>query len=324
MNGNANKHRAILERSGWADATSIPLAGDASQRRYERLQNPDGTTAILMIAPTERGNGLQIFEKIASHLNAMRLSAPQIIDRDANSGLMLLEDLGDELFARLMANDPTLESDLYFAAIDVLVELRAVPPIDCQTYDAREMARQSGIVFDWYCGVDGTGLIPALEAVFGSISSDRCLALRDYHSENLIWLAGREGTARVGLLDFQDAVIAHPAYDLVSLLQDARRDIGDGVAQKAVTYYIHQTGEDPARFGYDYAVIGVQRNLRILGVFARLSKQFHKPSYVDLIPRVWAHLMNDLSHPDLGNLRELVISSIPEPTQSHLEALRAQ
>jgi hypothetical protein len=150
------------------------------------------------------------------------------------------------------------------------------------------------------------------------------LALRDFHAENLVWLPDRAGVARVGLLDFQDAEAGHPAYDLVSLLKDARRDLAPGLEQEMIDRFLSRTGCDPERFAAAYAALGAQRNLRILGVFARLSMHFGKPHYVDLIPRVWAHLTASLRHPALAPLARRVADDLPEPTPDILASLKEQ
>jgi len=148
------------------------------------------------------------------------------------------------------------------------------------------------------------------------------LIQRDFHAENLLWLPNRTGVQRVGLLDFQDARTGHPAYDLVSLLKDARRDVPAKVERAMIARYVQNTNSDPRAFDAAYQLLGVQRNLRILGVFARLSLHFNKPHYVDLIPRTWAHLMQGLSHPALKKLRDQVLKDLPPPTPENLTVLK--
>jgi aminoglycoside/choline kinase family phosphotransferase len=148
------------------------------------------------------------------------------------------------------------------------------------------------------------------------------LVLRDYHAENLIWLPEREGIARVGLLDFQDAVLGHPEYDLVSMLQDARRDVPDNIVRETCQHYLARSGADPESFETAYHLLGLQRNLRILGVFARLCIQAGKPHYVDLIPRVYAHVLHNLKHPKLHHLAKAFLPALPEPTPDFLNTLR--
>ena len=150
------------------------------------------------------------------------------------------------------------------------------------------------------------------------------LVLRDYHAENLIWLPGRNGTARVGLLDFQDAARGHPVYDLVSLLKDARRDLAPGLEARMIDRFLDRSGMAPDAFHAAYATLGAQRNLRILGGFARLSMHYGKPSYVDLIPRVWRHLQDSLAHPALATLAKVVNEDLPPPDPNLLQTLKDQ
>ena len=320
MNPDSFARHQILNGSGWSNAVSTVLAGDASQRSYERLTDNAGNTSILMTTPP--GYDILPFVRVAGHLEKLGLSAPRILAQDPDAGLLLLEDFGDALFSRLLARSEVSETDLYLAAIDVLIGLRSAPMIDCPVLDAPAMAEQAGIVFNYYAGADPDAFTPFLQTEFARLSNDRCLALRDFHCDNLIWLDNRAGMARVGLLDFQDAVITHPAYDLASLLKDARRDLGDTVEETGLSHYIAKTGVNDARFRFEYALVGVQRNLRILGVFARLSTVFDKPQYIDFIPRVWRHLWRDLSHPELVELKNQLALILPEPTEDFLRDLR--
>lgn len=155
-----------------------------------------------------------------------------------------------------------------------------------------------------------------------SVKGDPVLVQRDYHAENLLWLPGRNGVARVGLLDFQDARAGHCAYDLVSLLQDARRDVPAAIEMQMIDRYISAAGVDESGFRTAYNVLGVQRNLRILGVFSRLSQEYGKPHYVDLIPRVWSHFIRGLEHPALATVANLLRESLPPPTPDNLDKLR--
>ena len=150
------------------------------------------------------------------------------------------------------------------------------------------------------------------------------MVLRDYHAENLVWLPERPGVKNVGLLDFQDAISGHPAYDLVSLLQDARRDVRPELARTILQKFTETTHTDTKEFARAYAVLGALRNLRILGFFARLSVHFGKPRYVDMIPRVWRHLIDNLAHPDLVDLRDIVLDGFPSPSAAFLNALRSK
>ena len=333
MSNRAALAAQFLGQTDWKNAARGPLAGDASNRRYERLQDlATGNTAILMDAPPERGEDVVPFVQITAHLLAVGLSAPQIIAQDTANGFLLLEDLGDALFARAIVQNPACEVMLYEAAVDVLVSLqRDPPPPGLTVYDAAAMSKAATLGHDWY-GHGLTGgkatensgtLVETMTSLLSSIEGDfQVIALRDYHAENLIWLNQRAGNRRVGLLDYQDAQICHPAYDLASLLEDARRDVPADLARIMIDRFIHATGAKSTEFHRAYALTGVQRNLRILGIFARLSLHFGKPHYVDLIPRTWAHLMQGLSHPALKKLRDQVLKDLPPPTPENLTVLK--
>lgn len=320
----------FLSNAGWADATRAPLAGDASNRRYLRLHR-NSEPAVLMDAPPEKGEDVRPFIAIAEDLRAAGLSAPQILARDETHGFLLLEDLGDALFARVVKRSPELETPLYEAATDVLLTLHEHPVRrDLAIYSPKVMTSMAALAYRWYLrGLDLSYETAAqtFEAAFQPLLEDNAgdagvLIQRDYHAENLLWLPDREGVARVGLLDFQDAMAGHRAYDLVSLLQDARRDVPPAIETAMLDRYIAKSGQSHDAFNAAYHLLGAQRNLRIIGVFARLSMHFAKPHYVDFIPRVWGYLLRDLAHPVLAPVRSLILDTIPEPTETHLETLK--
>ena len=327
----------FLARSGWGNADRAPLAGDASNRRYLRLSLDGSGTGILMDAPPEKGENVTPFVAIARYLGDLGLSPPRVLAADEEKGLLLLEDLGDDLFARVLEREPSLETPLYEAATDLLARLHeAQPPSELPAYDAALMTELAALSFDWYLkgatGDAGADARQAFCAVLEPLLQAYCPALdvlvqRDYHAENLLWLPGRDGTARVGLLDFQDALRGHRAYDLVSLLQDARRDVGDGVEGAMIARYIESTGQDADQFTTAYRLLGVQRNLRIVGVFARLCIRDGKPGYLALMPRVWNHLQADLAHhgahDDFAPLRA-ALDILPAPEPHIIERIKAQ
>lgn len=322
---------AFLDAAGWGTARRAPLAGDASNRRYLRLTDPEtGQTAVLMDAPAERGEDVGAFTRIARHLAGLGLSAPAILAEDAGFGFLLLEDLGDALFARVVEADPGRESELYAAATDALVALhRHRTPAGLPAYEAPMLGDLAALALDWYGPAHASA---DARAAFADTVNSLCrelapethvLALRDYHAENLVWLPGRSGAARVGLLDFQDARAGHPAYDLVSLLQDARRDVPAALQDRMRARYRDAAGlAHDGDFDGAYAVLGAQRNLRIIGVFARLCLRDGKPRYLDHLPRVWRYLEEDLAHPALGRLRDAVAAHLPPPTTPMIESLR--
>lgn len=329
-----NRNREIanfLSLVGWGAAERVNLAGDASNRRYERLSSRDGQRAVLMDAPADKGEDVRPFVALANHLRSVGLSAPEILAQDTEHGFLLLEDLGDDLFARLMASDPSRQEPLYSAAIDVLLALRGSETPDLPAYDTAEMTELAALAFEKYLPATGKAdhdVATAFRAVFPEILANHVtgpsvLVHRDFHAENLIWLPERKGAARVGLLDFQDAMTGHPAYDLVSLLQDARRDVPSEIQHGMIAQYLDRTGDDANGFLAAYAVLGVQRNLRILGVFARLCSDYGKPHYVDFVPRVWGYLMTGLTHPALAPVASLLRDTFPEPGTETLDRIRA-
>lgn len=328
MNSRTVAASAFLASSGWAAAHRSFLAGDASDRRYERL-GLAGKTAVLMDAPPGKGDDPADFIKIGDHLNSLGLSAPRIIAQDLVQGFLLIEDLGDALFARLLEKDPSREIELYTAATDILIQIQANPaPDNLPNLSAGDWARAAGFALEWYrFAVTGdvgnvAGFTQTLTRLMQAhADAPRVLILRDYHAENLLWLPERRGTARVGLLDFQLGQMGQPAYDLVSMLQDARRDVSHATEAEMVARF--RGNASKTAFEAGYASIGAQRGLRILGIFARLCLVAGKAQYVSLIPRVWGQLQRNLAHPALAELAEFCALWLPEPTDEALERIRA-
>ena len=319
----------FLGAIGWADADRVLLAGDASNRRYDRLSKPDGSTAILMDAPAEKGEDVRPFITIANHLSDQGLSAPRIQHQSPEEGLLLIEDLGDDLFARLMTCTQGLTRTLYEAATDVLVRLHEIPLLPLESCTPTWLTDMTAPVFEWYAQPQEQGAADAFGQAFRPLfeaidDPERVIILRDYHAENLLWLPNRHDVARVGLLDFQDALLGHRAYDLVSILQDARRDVPPEIERAMIERYIDLTGCDARSFREAYALLGTQRNLRILGIFARLCLRDGKAHYVDMIPRVWSHVLRTLAHPRLAPVAQVVLSALPEPTDAYLEQLKSR
>lgn len=322
---------AFLHRAGWGAARRQHLAGDASDRRYERLRL-GAATAVLMDNPLGGADDPAAFSAMARHLRSLGLSAPAILAEDLARGFLLLEDLGDDLYARLLATDPAREAELYAPAVDVLLRLQsAPPPPDLPDLTAEDWAAAAGFALEWYAYAatgekpDPTAFHRALSAALQAhADGPRVLILRDFHAENLLWLPGRAGLARVGLLDFQLGQSGQPGYDLVSLLQDARRDVAPATEAAMIARFAVARGEDPDHFGAHYATLGAQRALRILGVFARLCLVAGKPQYVPLIPRVWRQLQANLAHPALAALRAICEDLLPVPTPDVLRKIEQQ
>ncbi|WP_299413888.1 phosphotransferase [uncultured Sulfitobacter sp.] len=323
----------FIQFTGWSAAERTVIAGDASNRRYERLSRGGNDTVILMDAPADKGEDVRPFITIAEHLRKIGLSAPKIIARDVAQGFLLIEDLGDDLFKQVIARDPALERPLYEASIDVLTELHAAHLPELQPYDTETMTSFAARAYEWYLfGLTGAKDTPE-QTKFESLMAEllaplshapQVLIQRDYHAENLLWLPDRQGAARVGLLDFQDAMSGHPAYDLVSILQDARRDVPLDIEKAMIARYLAQNPQDEIAFRAAYAILGVQRNLRIVGAFAKLCIEMGKPRYVDLIPRVWEFVERNLAHPALAPIADHIRTTLPFPTDENLTLLKSK
>lgn len=323
MNDRTEQIIAFLARAGWGDAVRAPLAGDASFRRYDRLRRGD-QSAVLMDAPPPHED-VRPFVRVAGHLHDVGLSAPTILAADADLGLLLLEDLGDASFSRVLAAGGD-EQTLYRAAVDTLVRLQeAAPAADLPDYDRERLLNEAALLTDWFlpaeigipCPADLKAEYVALwNEAFADADSNRIVVLRDFHADNLMWLPERNGVRRVGLLDFQDAVLGAPAYDLVSLLEDARRDVPASLAAAMVEYFCTATRIDQERFAAGYAMLGAQRNSKILGIFVRLWRRDRKPQYRQFLHRVWRLLQQDLQHPSLARLRAFYDRSIPPPKRT--------
>ena len=326
----ALKADAFLTQAGWGDARRDALAQDASTRSYTRLWGE--ATAIFMDAPPGQADSVADFVKVDAHLLALGLSAPKILAQDIAQGFLLLEDLGDGLFPAVIAADPTLEPSLYEAATDVLLHLQAHPAAaDLPDLSAQEWADAAGLVADFYAvAITGQAqgraeIVSALAQTLTLLADGpRVMILRDYHAENLLHLPDRNGIARAGLLDFQLAQMGQAGYDLVSLLQDARRDVPLQIEAAMIARFAKARGLDLAAFQASYAALGALRALRILGIFARLCLVGGKPKYLALIPRVWGQLQRNLSHPALADLRAACDRFLPTPTDEALQRIRSQ
>jgi aminoglycoside/choline kinase family phosphotransferase len=374
--------REFLSASGWGDATIAPLPGDASTRHYARLTR-GGDRAMLMdqpqnaespVAPADAtpdarralgynavarlaGADCARFAAAAEYLRGQGLAAPAIHAADHGQGFAILEDLGDALFADVLA-DGGDEAMLYNAAVEVLARLHAseaplfLPPpaatrasplaatspsgasregeadlrLPLHVYDETALIAETDLLVEWFLplALNRKAMDAEVEehrALWRAVLRDldrshRVFVHRDYHAQNLLWLPARSGVARVGLIDFQDAVAGSPAYDLVSLLEDARRDVTPAVAAAATAHYLQAmraqgTPLDEAAFRHEMAVMAAQRNAKIVGIFARLYLRDGKARYLALLPRVWDHLARDLAHPALASLRAWYDRVIP-------------
>lgn len=342
----------FLQANGFGEARREPLSGDASTRNYERLHMPSGATLIFMDQPPalesahclpdwtpeqRRGSGynalarlaagrVDAFVAIAGWLRAQELSAPEVLACEAENGLAVLEDLGDDLFARLIEAGED-EAPLYDAAVEALVRMHQVEPPSILeygavawpllTYDGLALETADLLFLEWL-----PKLRPELE--FGPAATAEWHAIwapirargeagatvfchRDYHAENLIWLPERKGAARVGLLDFQDALKAHPVWDLSMLLHDARRHVSAERERAVLERYFELRPEaDRARMLADYHALGALNVVRILGIFARLVTRDGKPRYAAMMPRLWGYLDRCLADPELAQLKRWI------------------
>ncbi len=308
----------FLARHGWGDATILPLAGDASFRRYFRIHAGD-RRAVLMDAPPPHEDP-RPFVAIAEWLQQIGLAAPRVLAADLEQGLLLLDDFGDARMRETVDEDPAIERELYETAVDVLVHLHRQPPMPgLSPHGLGEWLTELRLFPDWY--VPAVGLPPveveswdaAWREVLAPVAEDGLgpvTVLRDYHAENVMLIDGRGGIERFGLLDFQDALAGHPAYDLVSVLEDARRDVPPQLERHMIDRYVAQAGADD-RFEPAYWALAAQRNTRILGVFCRLWKRDGKARYKQFQPRMWGLLERDLAQPSLEPVRAWFDANIP-------------
>jgi N-acetylmuramate 1-kinase len=308
---------AFLVDAGWGGAEIRPLAGDASFRRYFRVHKGD-QRAVLMDAPPPHEDP-RPFIAVAEYLSGIGLSAPRILHRDLEQGLLLVEDFGDVRMRETVDANFATEMDTYTGVVDVLIKLHQHRPPNVLTQQSVAIfLDEVGLFTEWYCptvglSVDEAGYIAAWDAVLTPVMASLeapVTVLRDYHAENIMLIEGEAGLARYGLLDFQDALAGHPAYDLVSMLEDARRDVTPSVERAMLDHYMATTGAGP-EFETAYWVLGAQRNTRILGVFSRLWKRDGKPRYRSFQPRMWGLLERDLGHPALAPLKDWFDANIP-------------
>ena len=308
----------FLEACGWSGARIEPLAGDASFRRYFRVTDGE-RSAVLMDAPPPHEDP-RPFVAVAEWLASVGLTAPTILARDLDKGLLLLADLGDSRLRETLDTAPEREWELYEAATDLLVHLHRHPPMAGLPVHGLDQWLDEVMLFtDWYCPalgieVDGGRYRAAWTEVLAPVAGDGLgpvTVLRDFHAENVMLVTGREGIAHLGLLDFQDALAGHPAYDLASVLEDARRDVAPAIERAMIDRYVAATGHGE-EFERAYWALAAQRNTRILGVFTRLWKRDGKPHYTQFQPRMWGLLERDLAKPGLEPVRAWFDSSIAE------------
>jgi N-acetylmuramate 1-kinase len=314
---------AFLEACGWAGFAAVPLSGDASFRRYYRLADGGRSTVLMDAPPPQEEVGPYV--AVAGLLRRLGFSAPEVLAENRKEGFLLLEDFGDNTYTRLLDRGFD-EPALYALAIDTLVELqRTVGPgglAELPPYDSPRLLGEAALLADWYrpavCGAPlEAGLREEYLALWRAVLplavvSPPTLVLRDYHVDNLMLLAGRPGVRGCGLLDFQDAVSGPASYDLVSLLEDARRDVPAALQEEMTERYCAAfPGLDRPAFLRSAAILAAQRNCKILGIFTRLWKRDDKPQYLAHIPRIWRLLEHDLRHPSLAPIARWLDRHLP-------------
>jgi N-acetylmuramate 1-kinase len=301
----------FLSQSGWDNAALDTVPGDASFRRYFRLKKAAGQRAILMHAPPPHEDP-QPFLDVTGYLRRNDFRAPEIYAADAGQGLILLEDFGDRRMREHLDENPGDENGIYRTAIETLVRLEKAPLADLAPYDEAVYLHETGLLTEWYLPAMGlntdTGEYDAIWAAALAPLKDAptVTVLRDYHAENIMLL---DDDAQ-GLIDYQDALIGHPAYDLVSILQDARRDVSPEL-EAAMLHHYAATAKPNYDLSLHYALLGAQRNTKIIGIFTRLWKRDGKERYLDFLPRMWGLLERDLGHPGLAALKAWFDAIIP-------------
>ncbi len=306
----------FLAKAGWADAAIEPIPGDASFRRYFRLCRGDDT-AMLMHAPPPEEDPVP-FLKVADWLNAHGMRGPAIMGEDAAQGWVLTEDFGNDRMKEWIEANPAAEQQAYAMAVDAVARLHSLPPGPFPAYDMPTYQREAGLFTEWFCpaagiAADDASYRAAWAEVLAPVLAEQqpgVTVLRDYHAENIMMLADGQG-----LIDFQDALVGHPAYDLVSLLQDARRDVSQELEGQMLEAY--KSATSPAwDVEASYAVLGAQRNAKIVGIFTRLWKRDDKPKYLSMIPRVWQAMERDLAHPALAPVARWFDTNVPDDVRA--------
>jgi aminoglycoside/choline kinase family phosphotransferase len=322
---------AFLVDNGWKPEHRSVLANDASFRRYDRLLN-DGRRAVLMDAPPPQED-TRPFIRIAQHLASLGLSAPEIYAQNIDQGFLLIEDFGDKTYTRVLKASPTQEQFLYEQAVDALIYLHKIPvqnqiPLGLAAYNTQILLGEVRLLTDWYMPHVTTECIaPAAMAAYEVVweelfdyvqSQPKCLVLRDFHVDNLLSLDEKPGVKACGLLDFQDALAGARAYDLMSLLEDARRDIDDQVIEVLKQRYyaafanLTTPGSERDAFDTTYAILGASRHAKIIGIFVRLYVRDGKPNYLIHIPRAWRLLERSFLHPMLSPVLDWFDTHVPK------------
>jgi len=308
------EQKNFLQSQGLTQANQIVLAADASFRRYYRITSHNKSWVLMDAPPTKENT--RTFVAIAKYLRSIGVNAPEIYGEDVENGFLLLEDFGDQKFSTIVeVSNHKQETKLYMAAISLLVKLQeAAPPPWLPGYTTEILMEEVNLFIDWFwpmaktCSISTSALKTYREAWTNVLTATNAkknvLVLRDFHVDNLMWIKGCRGLKRVGVLDFQDALSGSPIYDLVSLLEDVRRDVPADLVCDLKDYFFASQKLKSEEFEYIYAALSAQRNTKILGIFTRLSKRDGKSQYLDLLPRTWRLLDNSLSNPALSPVQQ--------------------
>ena len=318
----------FLNEAGYLSYKKEMLKGDASRRQFYRLTKEDKTVIFIDANPL-KGEEPEAYAAVTDYLRRHQINVPEIYAQNIMQGFFIVEDFGNDLVNNIVAADAALQDDLYKKAIDVLVDIQSIPLQEVissddftyrlREYDVNRLISEARLFTDWYVPeLTKRPISYAARDEFISIlrglllpvvNEDNVTVLRDYHADNMMVVS-----EKIGLLDFQDAVLGNKAYDVVSLLQDARRLIADDFEKKMIEYYCEKAKiTDKDAFMRNYLILGAQRNIKILGIFVRLFVQDKKKQYLEFLPDVWSYLEKDLQHPVLSPLKSWFDRWLPLP-----------
>lgn len=323
----------FVASAGYAGAPVTLLAGDASFRKYWRVSTADGSL-VVMDAPPEHEN-IAPFIQVTELLLTLGLRAPKIHAHDHDRGFLLLEDLGDNLYSKALLKHPADEAAMYRQACEALSVLhresgkhKAVAT-SLPRYDEAVYLREVALLAEWFLvQVHGQEIARGLRdewldiwrgVLRNAAPEQNVLVHRDYHADNLLWLDDT-GITRVGMLDYQDALLGDALYDVISLLEDARRDVSPETVEACKAFMLNDCGATKDRFSVRYHVLAAQRNSKIIGIFTRLCVRDGKARYLDFMPRVWGHLLRDIEHPTLAPVKQFIDAHVPLAYRGVFEA----
>ncbi len=304
--------RDFAKDAGWGRASFESVAGDLSARRYFRLKE-GGRSGILMDSRSDPDVARR-FVCVGDWLKVAGVSAPAILFRREDDGLLLCEDFGIYSATRLLASDPAFEAEFDTTAVELLLTLRNSIPPDLPCPNAGDLAAMTSLADDFYPGADGHTLAlfrDCLQRILSTLEGPATVSLRDFHADNILWLPDRQSVRRMGLIDFQDAFLAHPVYDLVSLLTDARSEVPRDRRARVIEGYARRSGDDMRTLLPAFSAYSAQRNLRILGIFHRAAAQ-GRPQHLSKVPRVRRYLVEALDHPQFDSVRDATLAALPE------------